>query len=175
MKSLVAVHGLIVVLGSFRMAAPLGAQPSPEGRAASEGEIRAVRVVYQEVTRAAAEERLTRRDSTVECGENDLGSEITVWREPSGRIRQLTWAGGTDDHAQTVRHYYDRAGRLRFVFITRGAVNGTEQEARLYFGEAGQLLRRVEAQKKGPGYPFGDPEFAWRPEEWMRQLCSEGR
>ena len=153
----------------------VAAQPTSASARAQEREVAAVRAVYQEVTRAVAAGHLVRRDTTVACDESDLGQEITLWRDRAGLVRQLTWAGGTDDHAQTYRSYYDAAGRLRFVFVTRGAVNGTQQELRLYFGLTGTLLRRLEKRTAGPGYPFSEPEPVRAPSEWLRQLCSQGR
>jgi YD repeat-containing protein len=134
-----------------------------------------VRAVYQDVTRAAAAAQLARRDSTVQCSPDDLEQEVTRWTDPAGRIRQLTWAAGSDDHAQTQRFYYDEAGRLRFIFVSRGAVNGTQQEERVYYASDGRLLRRLLTEVHGPGYPFGEAEPVWRPAEWLRRLCAGGR
>jgi YD repeat-containing protein len=144
-------------------------------QSAAEREIAAVRTVYQAVTRAAAAGELVRRDSTVRCSPDDLGQEVKLWRDARGTIRQLTWEGGTDDHAETLRFYYDGDGRLRFVFATRGAVNGTRQEERVYYAADGRLLRRRATRLAGPGYPFGEVEPIWRPAAWLRRLCTDDR
>lgn len=150
------------------------AQSLTGSRAVEEREIAAVRTVYQDVTGAAASGQLARRDSTVQCPD-DLEQEVTRWTDPSGRIRQLTWVAGTDDHSETHRFYYDGSGRLRFIFVSFGAVNGTGQEERVYYAADGRLLRRRKTRIHGPGYPFADAEPVWRPEEWLRRLCSDGR
>ena len=84
--------------------------------------------------------------------------EITCdrWRDASGTVRRLTYAGGSSDSFTTLAQTYDAAGRLRFAVWRGGAVNGTHNEMRLYFDTAGKLLQRLEKQN-GPGYPFDDP------------------
>ena len=143
--------------------------------AQTEREIAAVRAVYQEITQAASTGRLMRRDSTVRCSPDDLEQEVTRWTDLSGTIRQLTWMAGSDDHAETQRFYYDGSGRLRFVFVSRGAVNGTQEEERVYYAADGRLLRRRKTRVEGPGYGFGDPQPVWHPNAWLRSLCSGGR
>jgi hypothetical protein len=78
--------------------------------------------------------------------------------DDKGIARSYVKEGGSDDSALTWEHYYDSAGRLRFVFITGGAVNGSELEHRIYFDEAGQRIREEQKYVKGPGYTF--------PEKW---------
>jgi hypothetical protein len=157
----------------------LGFAPAAVAQASSaryedrEQEIRAVRAVYQEVTRAAAANRLARRDSTVNCRGDDLGMEVTLMTDSAGRVRQLTWRGGTEDHAEVNRFYYDGAGRLRFIFATRGAVNGTGQEERDYYAADGRLLRRSTTRTRGPGYPFSPATPIRRPMEWLRHVCPD--
>jgi len=141
----------------------------------SEREIAAARAVYQDVLRAASSGQLARRDSTIGCSPDDLEEEVTRWIDSAGRIRQLTWVAGSDDHAETHRFYYDGSGRLRFIFVSRGAVNGTQQEERVYYAADGRLLRRRRTLVEGPGYPFAEAQPVWRPDEWLRRLCSDGR
>ncbi len=149
------------------------AAQSARARQAAEPEIQAVRAVYQEVMQAVAANRLARRDTTVRCDGDDWGRTVTVGTDAAGRVRLLTWAGGTDDHAETHRFYYDGAGRLRFIFATLGAVNGTQLEERIYYAPDGRLLRRLRTQTHGPGYPFEQATPIRHPAEWLRRLCSE--
>ena len=153
--------------------APAAAAQSPRtGDAATEQEIQAVRAVYQEVTQAIAANRLTRTARTVHCHEDDLGDDVTVWTDASGHVRQLTIAGGTDDHAETLEFYYDSAGRLRFIFASRGAVNMTGEEERVYYAADRRVLRRTR-QVHGPGYFFSPAAPIWRPAEWLQGPCAE--
>jgi hypothetical protein len=61
---------------------------------------------------------------------------------------------GSDDSSLTWQHFYDEAGRLRFVFITGGATNGAQLEHRIYFDEAGKRIWEEHKYKKGPEYTF---------------------
>jgi hypothetical protein len=69
-------------------------------------------------------------------------------------VRMYEKQGGSDDSSLTTKHFYDEAGRLRFVFITGGAVNGSQLEQRIYFDEAGQRIWEEHKYVKGPGYTF---------------------
>lgn len=153
---------------------PAPAQSSRATEAGTELEIRAVRVVYQQVMREIAANRLVRRDSTVHCGNDDPGLEATYRTDAAGHIRQLEWSGGSDDHAETHRFYYDAAGRLRFIFVTRGAVNGTQEEERVYYAAGGRILRRAKSQVHGPGYFFTPATPIWHPAAWLGRPCPDG-
>ena len=156
--------------------APAAAAQSPRtGDAATEQEIQAVRAVYQEVVQAAAANRLTRLEKSVRCHKDDFGEDVTSWTDASGRVRRLTISGGTDDHVQTHRFYYDGAGRLRFIFVSRGAVNGTQEEERIYYAADRRVLRRAKTELHGPGYFFVEAAPIWRPAEWLQSPCAEGR
>ena len=71
-----------------------------------------------------------------------------------GRVRFYQSDAGSDDSALKTEHYYDEAGRLRFVFISGGAVNGSHLEHRIYFDEAGKRLWEEHTYTEGPGYTF---------------------
>ncbi|MDX6383549.1 MAG: hypothetical protein QOK48_1122 [Blastocatellia bacterium] len=74
--------------------------------------------------------------------------------DAKGRVRMYEKQGGSDDSSLTTKHFYDEAGRLRFVFITGGATNGSQLEQRIYFDEAGQRIWEEHKYVKGPGYTF---------------------
>jgi hypothetical protein len=74
--------------------------------------------------------------------------------ERSGRVRRFERQAGSEDSSLTWKHYYDEGGRLRFVFITGGATNGSELEHRIYFDEAGKRIWEEQKYVKGPGYTF---------------------
>ncbi|HEX6533575.1 MAG TPA: hypothetical protein VF041_03205 [Gemmatimonadaceae bacterium] len=101
--------------------------------------------------------------------------KLTVWLDSTGRTRQFTVQGGTEDHAEAWHYYYDREGRLRFAHAVRGAVNDTRQEERVYYAEDGTEVRRITEVKAGPGYPFGPLEPITDPSRWVRQVCLRGR
>jgi hypothetical protein len=78
--------------------------------------------------------------------------------DDKGIARSYVKEGGSDDSALKWEHYFDAAGRLRFVLITGGAVNGSELEHRIYFDADSHRIREEQKYVKGPGYTF--------PEEW---------
>jgi len=139
------------------------AQPSVERDVAS------ARDVYRQVEHEIAARRLARNDSTVACGA--LDAEVRRYLDATGRVRKLTVEGGSGDHAETVDYYYDAAGRLRFAFASRGAVNMTHQEERVWYTPAGSAARRTRRVTAGPGYPFGDLSAVPDPGEWHHVWC----
>src|SRR2546423_9550586 len=74
--------------------------------------------------------------------------------DSSGRVRRYERQAGSEDSALTLKHTYDEGGHLRFVFITGGAVNGSELEHRIYFDGAGKRIWEEQKYLKGPGYTF---------------------
>ena len=69
-------------------------------------------------------------------------------------VRRYEKQGGSEDSSLTWEHYYDSAGRLRFVFIFGGAANGAHLEHRIYFDEGGRRIWESHKYTKGPGYSF---------------------
>ena len=74
--------------------------------------------------------------------------------DSKGVVRRYEKRGGSEDSSLTWEHYYDDRGRLRFVFISGGAVNGAHLEHRIYFDEGGQRIWETHKYLKGPGYSF---------------------
>lgn len=74
--------------------------------------------------------------------------------DAKGLVRMYETQAGSDDSSLTWKHFYDEAGRLRFVFITGGATNGAQLEHRIYFDEAGKRIWEDHKYKKGPEYTF---------------------
>lgn len=84
-----------------------------------------------------------------------------------GVVRKYDNEAGSDDSALTWQHYYDQAGRLRFVLITGGAANGAQLEHRIYFDESGKRLWEDHKYVKGPEYTF--------PEVWPEAQNDQAR
>jgi hypothetical protein len=85
--------------------------------------------------------------------------------DAEGRVGRYEREAGSEDSSLQWKHYYDEGGRLRFVFITGGAVNGSELEHRIYFDEAGKRIWEDQKYTKGPGYTF---PTVWPEEELQR-------
>jgi hypothetical protein len=98
-------------------------------------------------------------DKKVFVGCTALSLERRMYSTSQGVVRFYQTLGGSDDSAYTFSHTYDRRGRLRFLFMQAGAVNGSLLEARYYFDSQGKLLWE-QLKSSGPGYPFVDGKEA---------------
>lgn len=116
--------------------------------------IRAARGVFQAVKMGLNTKALTVRTRRFEYCEPDEDGSRTIATDARGRIRYYEKQAGSEDSALKWEHYYDEAGRLRFVFITGGAVNGSELEHRIYFDEGGKRIWEEQKYTKGTGYTF---------------------
>ena len=58
-----------------------------------------------------------------------------------------------EDGSWDFQYYYDRAGRLRFVFAMARSTNGTREQLRIYFDDAGKRIWKNDKFLKGPGCP----------------------
>jgi hypothetical protein len=116
--------------------------------------IKAIRAIVQSVKNGMSRKSFTVRKRAFEYCEPYVDTERMIATDSSGRARFYKNAGGSEDSSLTWEHYYDEAGRLRFVFITGGAVNGSELEHRIYFDEAGKRIWEEQTYKKGSGYTF---------------------
>ncbi len=116
--------------------------------------IKAIRAIVQSVKNGMSRKSLTVRKRAFEYCEPYEDTERMIATDSRGHARFYQNAGGSDDSSLKWEHYYDEAGHLRFVFITGGAVNGSELEHRIYFDEAGKRIWEEQTYKKGPGYTF---------------------
>jgi hypothetical protein len=155
-----------IALATIRLGAQL-----PAGHAAVEHEIATDRSAYYRVEAMIGAGELRRRDTVVTCIGSEFADSVTTYRDSANVVRGLIWRGGTDDQAVEMRYYYDPAGRLRFALARRGAVNGTEQEERVYYAESGAVVRRRVHTTHGPGYPFSELPALQRSADLVRELC----
>jgi hypothetical protein len=72
--------------------------------------IRVARATYQEVQRALGAHRLSRRDTTVTCHDEEPGLALMFHRDIIGVVRHFEWRGGSEDHAVRNQYFYDAAG-----------------------------------------------------------------
>ena len=125
--------------------------------------IKEVRAVYQEVKAGLSRRSLARKRRMFEYCEPYADTVRAIATDAKGRVRFYQTEGGSDDSSLTFEHYYDEAGRLRFVFITGGAVSGSKLEHRIYFDADGKRIWE-EHSATAPGYTW--PEV-W-PEEQLQ-------
>jgi hypothetical protein len=116
--------------------------------------IKQVRAIVQAVNAAMSRKSLTVRKRAFEYCEPYEDTKRTIATDSMGHVRFYLSEGGSDDSALKWEHYYDETGRLRFVFITGGAINGSKLEHRIYFDENGKRIWEDHTYTKGPGYTF---------------------
>jgi len=158
-----------IVVAEPTQCIPLTAQTSTVADTAAA--VESARTLYHEVEAALLQQRLTKHDTTVTCAVNGLDARGTLYSDARGRGRRLDTEGGSDDHAEGVATYFDTVGRPRFAFAQRGAVNGTQQEERVYYDEGGRVVRRLVKRTRGPGYSFDTLTSTPRLATWVRDLC----
>ncbi len=127
-----------------------------------------VRKIYDEVNAALKAHRLREKRREFDCSklpEAELAHQQDYYE---GGVRVLAQAhdgtprffyreGGSEDSMVRVEYYYDAAGKLRFIFVRGGAVNGTHMETRVYYSAGGDRLWQDDGVIKGPGYYFSAP------------------
>ena len=158
----------IVLALTFALSAPLPAQTATAGDTVGVGSAQSV---FRDVESALTQRRLTRRDTAVTCPPSGREARGSVYTDALQRVRRLDMDGGGEDHAETIATYFDTLGRARFAFAQRGAVNGTQQEERVYYDERGHVIHRLLRQTHSPGYPFDTLSTVPRLETWIRDLC----
>jgi hypothetical protein len=107
------------------------------------------------------------------------GEQRTLYPDAAGTVRKYVVEPDSQDSALVIRHYYDRQRRLRFVFITGGAVNGSRLEHRIYFDDNGARIREDHTYTAGPGYTFPSiwpaEELAQNPRRAYERACPADR
>lgn len=116
--------------------------------------IKAIRAIVQSIKTGMNRKSLTTKKRVFEYCEPGADTVRLIATDSGGRARFYQNEGGSEDSSRKLEHYYDTDGRLRFVFITGGAVNGTQLEHRIYFDETGKRIWEEQTFKKGPGYTF---------------------
>jgi hypothetical protein len=115
---------------------------------------RQVRAIVQSVKAGMSLKVLKTKRRVFEYCEPGADTKRTIATDAKGRARFYETEGGSEDSSLKMEHYYDERGRLRFVFITGGAVNGSQLEHRIYFDETGKRIWEKQTYTKGPGYTF---------------------
>jgi hypothetical protein len=115
--------------------------------------IAAIRRIYQSVEHDIAAGKIKPEQRSIDdC--SPLGEQRTIYPDAAGTIRKYVVEAGSEDSALVIRNYYDSNRRKRFMFITGGAVNGSQLEHRIYFDQNGARIREDHVYTAGPGYTF---------------------
>jgi len=116
--------------------------------------IREVRRIYNKIQAAKKKGRLRVEKKTYPYCHPPTDQKRVLYRDSRGNVAQLTVHRGSDDSATSIENYYDTNSKLRFVFITGGAVNGTQFSHRVYLSKSKKIIWEKYKKLKGPGYPF---------------------
>jgi len=151
----------VVTAGLIMAAARLapGAEPITASNWQRHPDIVEIRAIYEEIKQAESTGRLSKLQRTFEHCRSYEDTERVLYLDAQGAVRSYHFGGGSEDSAARHAHYYDRDGKLRSVFITAGAANGTQLEHRIYLSKDGTRLWEAQ-QRQGPGWtvPFQIPE-----------------
>ena len=122
-----------------------------------------MRAIYRDVTAAAKAGRLRKVDRTFGYCRPYEDMERTLYLDARGVVRSYHFSGGSDDFAAQRALYYDRDGKLRFVMVKAGAVNGTNIEHRIYLSAAGERVWETQATYQRPRLHLPQSLAAGRP------------
>jgi hypothetical protein len=168
----IIIHRPVMALAFLVLAsAPLKGQTGDSSRWMRRPQIRSIRAIVTSVDTSVVLGRFVERDTTVACYGGDVSFEITSHTDSQNIVRRIHFRGGSGDSAHDLSYYYDRQGRLRFAFAGRGAVNGTQEEERVYYDAQGKVIHRDVRQLEGPGYPWDAIDAITDPNAWLRNPC----
>jgi hypothetical protein len=156
LRSLVA--SLLLVMGGTGHAE----KPHPDGKHRRSGSaLVAARQVQNQVMRAAKRQEL-KVERCAEVGDVNVGTQVTLYRDATGRVRRAHWANGSEDSTSEDDMIYDVDGHLRFVFYRRFGVEGGKFTIRVYLDAAGNVLEPPEEEGLPPylSYLSESPQVA---------------
>lgn len=138
-------------------------EPVTEANWRQHPQIRAIRDMVSSVDAGLKKGIFKTSERRFDYCEEGYDSRRRISTDAKGVVRRYETQGGTEDHLLTYQHYYDQSGRLRFVYISGGAANGTRIQHRIYFDETGKRIWEAHKLVEGPGYPgfstFPDEEL----------------
>jgi hypothetical protein len=117
-------------------------------------EIASIRHMCEKIENQIKADRLSVKKNKFEyCAPHEDTKRI-IYFNSRGAVYKYIKAGGSEDSARKASFYYDGEGKLKFAFITGGAVNGTRFERRIYFNDRGRRIWENHRIVKGPGYTY---------------------
>lgn len=126
-----------------------GAQAKKE-----DSEIKQIRIIYNNILKEIEHNKFTKLIKEFDYCEPYQDTKRVVFINTKDVVRKYIVEAGSDDSAATWNYYYDDNEKLRFIFMTAGAVNGSELEHRVYFDITGNRIFEDHKYTKGPGYTF---------------------
>ena len=116
--------------------------------------IQEIRNIYNQIESRITNNTLVKSEKSLESEEPSVPTSKIIYVDNLGTVRKYVESAGSDDSALTSNYYYDHAGRLRFVFITGGAVNGSQLEHRIYFDTRGKRIWEIQQYLTDIHYTF---------------------
>ncbi|NJO17630.1 MAG: hypothetical protein HC877_18405 [Thioploca sp.] len=116
--------------------------------------IQEIRNIYNQIESRITNNTLVKSEKSLASEEPAVPTSKTIYVDNLGTVRKYIEAAGSEDSALTSNYYYDHAGRLRFVFITGGAVNGSQLEHRIYFDTRGKRIWEIQKYLTDIHYTF---------------------
>jgi hypothetical protein len=141
------------------------AQPITERNWRTHEEVVAIRRLVEGIEGELKAKKLRGARSEPGCINYSGDHTRELFQDGKGRARILVIEEGSGDSMVTARHYYDDAGRLRFVFIRLGAVPDGHAEKRLYFSPDGRRIWETDQHIRGHN-PWG--RQVWPDEKLVR-------
>jgi len=93
--------------------------------------IKAIQKIIEEVEAGMTNESLKTSTRNYECETH--GEERIIAKDMLGTVRKYKNEGGSEDSRIYQEYYYDKTGKLRFVYIDGGAFDGTTIERQIYY------------------------------------------
>jgi hypothetical protein len=116
-------------------------------------QVKAVNALVLEVERQLRARKLAESARPFQaCGPGE-DAERRLYADATGRVVKAVRQAGTAEAALTWEHVFDPGGRLRYVFIHGGAVNGSVVEHRIWLDAEGNRLWEEQRFRRGR-YPF---------------------
>jgi hypothetical protein len=146
----------LLLLGFLLLSGQLFAQNNTvinESNWSDHPQIVEVRNIYKEIEGKMAVNEFTINTKEAEYSPGVPTLKI-LYTDKNKAPRKYYYEAGSDDSSLDFSFYYDSIGKLRFVFISGGAVNGSVLEHRIYFDETGKRIWEAQKYTSGPGYTF---------------------
>ena len=104
------------------------------------------------------------------CDDDQFFNVRRIARDSKGAAPWYEHYSEGQDASWDFQYYYDSAGKLRFVFAIARSTNGTREQLRIFFDEAGKRIWKNDKLLKGTGcpgcfsgYPDSDKGLAFDP------------
>ncbi len=157
LKSAFRVKFIIPVLYILATTLPLAAEaikPITESNWSTHPRIVEIRELCGRIDKGIAGGTIHERKKPFDYASPRVAPLKILYIDGRNIVRKFVEEAASEDSALRFNYYYDPAGKLRFVFITGGAVNGSKMEHRIYFNAEGTRIWEIQKYTSGPGYTF---------------------